>query len=552
MFTVAVLLALLKLGGLSGAKPLFLRMVPTTPIAKAAEPAVGEREAREDKVLDLPDADGLVPGPVGHLLTITSRVANLSGREESAGSPRNDGAPVFYRPSSEGTRGTGGGVVCGNLGDFPKSSGAVFPLPGDYFDSYEDTWGAARPQGGHEGTDLMSPTGTPEFAITDGTLVLVKGANENGWNRLGGYTVMLEAAYDAGPIKKGDLFYYAHMEEESALKVGTKVQAGQQIGVVGDTGEGREGTRGKFPPHLHLGWYDAGSAGSRTNLETGAMKPYPLLLWLEDNGGAITGGVDASYCEASQEPVPDSSGTSPDLDTGDWNDARPSPVVGESRQDYGSPERESGTGEKNDGTNERSERANAAGGDPEPAGPTNRSEKDDEAGDGHVESPMPGDNGSASSEGQASGLSAEDGSLQAKVQVKPRTLLQDTWPSADPASRRSYVWALVDMLRKAEKKNERDGRDADTPDKKKQTDKKKQKNQKKSPKSPARWEESQKNRSAPETTPQRSRPAAERDAPDHKKDPKVSPAATELKGRTSSAESTPARETPREVRNGER
>jgi murein DD-endopeptidase MepM/ murein hydrolase activator NlpD len=58
------------------------------------------------------------------------------------------------------------------------------------------------------------------------------------------------------------------MEEESALEVGTKVRAGQQIGVVGDTGEGREATRGKFPPHLHFGWYDAGSADSRTNLES--------------------------------------------------------------------------------------------------------------------------------------------------------------------------------------------------------------------------------------------------------------------------------------------
>jgi murein DD-endopeptidase MepM/ murein hydrolase activator NlpD len=75
----------------------------------------------------------------------------------------------------------------------------------------------------------MSPTGTPEFAITDGSIVPVKGANENGWNILGGYTVMLEAAYNTGPIKKGDLFYYAHMNKESALPIGTKVRAGQQI-----------------------------------------------------------------------------------------------------------------------------------------------------------------------------------------------------------------------------------------------------------------------------------------------------------------------------------
>jgi hypothetical protein len=41
----------------------------------------------------------------------------------------------------------------------------------------------------------------------------------------------------------------------------------------------------------------------------------------------------------------------------------------------------------------------------------------------------------------------------------------------DTASRRYYVSALVDMLHKAGKEDERDGREADKPDKKKQADK---------------------------------------------------------------------------------
>ena len=57
------------------------------------------------------------------------------------------------------------------------------------------------------------------------------------------------------------------MDKQSALPVGTKVRAGQQIGIVGDTGEGREVTRGNFPPHLHFGWYD--TSGTRTHLESG-------------------------------------------------------------------------------------------------------------------------------------------------------------------------------------------------------------------------------------------------------------------------------------------
>ncbi len=336
-----------------GVKPLFLRMVPATTVVKAAAPVSAEK-ALWGELLNLPGADDFVPAPVGHLLTITSKAPiPLGGEdraeireeaEEPSSEPSRDEIPVFHRPSLQKGRDASGGPVCGNLGDLPKSSRAVFPLPRYYFNSYGDTWGAARPQGGHEGSDLMSPAGTPEFAITDGDLVPVRRSNENGWNRLGGYTVMLQAAYDAGPIKKGDLFYYAHMDQKSALPTGTRVQAGQQIGVVGDTGEGREGARGKFPPHLHLGWYDAsasGSTDSRTNLQSGAMNPYPLLLWLEQNGGAVSGGTDASYCEAPQEPAPDSPSTSPDLDTGYENDARPSPIVGQSHEahDY-SPEQE--------------------------------------------------------------------------------------------------------------------------------------------------------------------------------------------------------------------
>ena len=342
---MAALLAFLKLGGVMGEKPLFLKVVPATTVAKAAEP-VSAKKAPWGELLALPGADDFVSAPVGHLLTIISKAPISPGEVDRAGTreeaeepsvePLWDEVPVFHRPSLQKGR-DAGGPVCGNLRDLPKGSRAVFPLPSDYFNSYGDTWGAARPQGGHGGSDLMSPAGTPEFAITDGDLVPVRRSNENGWNRLGGYRVMLQAAYDAGPIKKGDLFYYAHMDQKSALPIGTKGRAGQQIGVVGDIGEGREGARGKVPPHLHLGWYDAsasGSTGSRTDLQSGAMNPYPLLLWLEQNGGAVSGGTDASYCEAPQEPVPDSPSTSPDLDTGYENDARPSPIVGQSHETH--------------------------------------------------------------------------------------------------------------------------------------------------------------------------------------------------------------------------
>ena len=57
MFGVAVLLALLKLDGFSGAESYFLKMVPAIPVAKAAQPVTGDGEVLGDEVLDLPNAN---------------------------------------------------------------------------------------------------------------------------------------------------------------------------------------------------------------------------------------------------------------------------------------------------------------------------------------------------------------------------------------------------------------------------------------------------------------------------------------------------------------
>jgi len=263
---------------------------------------------------------------------------------------RRKAPPVFYRPvrrdpapplpdgarapRPEAPRGAGE-KVCRRVGEAPEGARIVFPVPREHSGSYEDTWGAPRPQGGHEGTDLMVPEGTPLYAITAGTVVPVAGSNGNGWNTLGGYAVMIRAAYSIGPVREGDLFYYAHLREQSPLRVGERVRPGEVVGFAGDTGEGPEGTRGRFPPHLHLGWYDAG--GGRSQLASGAMNPYPLLEWLRAHGGSISGGSGARYCVAPQEgpPVPsvggswmypDSPGERPDLDTGSAS-PRPSPAV---------------------------------------------------------------------------------------------------------------------------------------------------------------------------------------------------------------------------------
>ena len=273
-----------------------------------------------------------VPAVARHL-----KRAGTGGASVAPGADR----AVFYRPARVEPEPDGGpGPVCGNLGRFPSGNRLVFPLPMQHANAYEDTWGAPRPQGGHEGTDLMVPTGTPEYAVTDGTVVPVTGSNGNGWNSLGGYTVMLRAAYSVGPVREGDLFYYAHLQRESALPLGAEVRAGQLLGYAGDTGQGPEATRGLFPPHLHFGWYDA--TDTRSYLPSGAMNPYPLLQWIGAGGGVLGGGMDARYCEVPRSGAPTPStgedrwpaareaGASPDLDTGARRPA-PSPAAREAR-----------------------------------------------------------------------------------------------------------------------------------------------------------------------------------------------------------------------------
>lgn len=162
-------------------------------------------------------------------------------------------------------------------------SEAVSPLPKRYTDSYSNDWGASRVQGKHEGTDIFAPKGIAIRSITDGKVVRAFGSDEDGWNNLGGYTVMVEASEDVGPIERGDLLYYAHMNGPTRLEPGEEVEAGQKIGEVGDTGQGPEVTRGKFRPHLHLGWYERRSffGEDRAETDSGAMNPYPLLRWIE-------------------------------------------------------------------------------------------------------------------------------------------------------------------------------------------------------------------------------------------------------------------------------
>nr|MDP9480135.1 peptidoglycan DD-metalloendopeptidase family protein [Actinomycetota bacterium] len=238
---------------------------------------------------------------------------------------RND-SPTKKQYDGEG--GGGGGDEAG--------SKAVFPLPSDFQDDYQNDWGAARSQGGHEGTDIFAPDGTGIASITDGTVV------KSGWDDLGGNTVLIEAAADVGPVKAGDVMYYAHMQSASPLQPGDTVKAGDSVGQVGSTGEGPPGTllpdgRGQ---HLHLGWYD--ETGARAEAASGAMNPFPLLEWLVDNGGEATGGPTApGVCPndegGSPSGTPGSPESSPDGGSGGSGGGDGAAAVEEAKKYMGVP-----------------------------------------------------------------------------------------------------------------------------------------------------------------------------------------------------------------------
>jgi hypothetical protein len=74
MFAVAVLMAVLKLGGASGAGPLCLKTAPAEPVAETTEPAVVRQipEVPEREARDLRRSAESAPGPIKRLLAGTS------------------------------------------------------------------------------------------------------------------------------------------------------------------------------------------------------------------------------------------------------------------------------------------------------------------------------------------------------------------------------------------------------------------------------------------------------------------------------------------------
>ena len=137
--------------------------------------------------------------------------------------------------------------------------------------SFENTWRDKRSYGGereHEGIDMMASNNQRGYftilSMSDGVV------EKMGWNEQGGYRIGIRS-------KNGLYCYYAHLHSyEPKLSVGSKVSAGAVIGLMGDSGYGKEeGTIGMFDVHLHLGIYMELNGVERS------INPYWLLKRLE-------------------------------------------------------------------------------------------------------------------------------------------------------------------------------------------------------------------------------------------------------------------------------
>jgi murein DD-endopeptidase MepM/ murein hydrolase activator NlpD len=112
--------------------------------------------------------------------------------------------------------------------------------------------------GVHEGNDIVAEEGTPVVSASAGTIEAV------GWTFYSGTRVGVRGA-------DGNYYFYAHLSRVArAIRVGVAVEAGDVLGLVGNTGYGPPGHQDEFPPHLHFGIEAPG----------GWEDPYPLVLRL--------------------------------------------------------------------------------------------------------------------------------------------------------------------------------------------------------------------------------------------------------------------------------
>jgi murein DD-endopeptidase MepM/ murein hydrolase activator NlpD len=105
----------------------------------------------------------------------------------------------------------------------PVGNTQVFPLPAAH--TFGGGFGAARTGHTHQGQDIMAPCGTPLVAVSRAKVKFVS------FQKLAGNYVVIRNK------KLHQDYMYAHLIAPASVVKGQVVQAGQQIGNVGQTGD---------------------------------------------------------------------------------------------------------------------------------------------------------------------------------------------------------------------------------------------------------------------------------------------------------------------------
>jgi murein DD-endopeptidase MepM/ murein hydrolase activator NlpD len=155
-----------------------------------------------------------------------------------------------------------------------SKDGKVFPILRTGWLShinFKNDWHAPRMRliggewlqvGVHEGNDIFAEPGTPIVAVLGGRVEQI------GWTFYSGWRVGIRG-------DDGRYWFYAHMRTYApGLGEGDRVETGQHIGAVGNTGYGnRPGHRDEFIHHLHIGIEEPDGTW---------IDPYPLMQELYD------------------------------------------------------------------------------------------------------------------------------------------------------------------------------------------------------------------------------------------------------------------------------
>lgn len=156
------------------------------------------------------------------------------------------------------------------------------PSPGQRVCPTEDFWvgagwGADRGKRQHMGIDLGGKRGTPIYAIENGVIDRTKLQSN------GSLQIVMRG-------RSGSKFYYGHMDKV-LIKGGQRVQAGDVIGLMGDTGS-------PGAVHLHFEYWRSGG-------ESDAVDPADLIATVCKVGKDGKGDALVDAPKPAAEPAPE-------------------------------------------------------------------------------------------------------------------------------------------------------------------------------------------------------------------------------------------------------